>query len=113
MLDEHLLDGGDGEIGIERLPAERNETLESFGELRVLLFFATDDVGHLLADLGEAILELGDGLFPLVERRGLILEESRRISTRLSGLEMSRSSALAILHEHGACGDWKRMLSRG
>src|SRR5687767_12971530 len=30
VLDEHFLDGGDGEIGIERLPAEGDETVEGF-----------------------------------------------------------------------------------
>ena len=54
---------------------------------------------------GQPIFELGDGLFPLVEGRGLILEEGLEDGdevVRLGDVEVERP--LAILHEHGARG---------
>ena len=57
----------------------------------------------LAPDLGQAILEFGDGLFPLIEGGSLILKEGTKDFdevVRLGNVEIER--ALAILHEHGA-----------
>ena len=104
VLDEHFLDGGSGEIGIERLPAEGDEAVEGLGEDFVRLFLRADDRGHLPADLGQLVLELGDSFFPFVKGRGLILEEAFEDGdevVRFRDVEVER--LFPVLHEHGAC----------
>ena len=102
VLDEHLLNGVFAEVRVERLTAKGDESIERRDELFVLLPLRADDVAHLTPDLGKAILELGDGFFPLIEGWSLILEKGTKDFDEVVGIgyvEIERP--LAVLHEHG------------
>ena len=64
VLDQHLLDGGFGEIGVDGLAAFVQKGGEGGGESLVGLALLLDQLGQALADVGDPVLELGDGLFP-------------------------------------------------
>ena len=101
MLNEHFFDGFLAQVWVKRLPAKRNKLLEGFGELRVLLFFATNDVGQRSANLRESLLEFRHRLFPFIELGRLILEELFQDFHEADRLrEIDIENTLPVLHEH-------------
>ena len=66
VLDEHLLDGIFGEVGIDGLAAERVEGVKALAEGAVALLFGLDEMLRSVGQLGDALLKLADGGFPFV-----------------------------------------------
>ena len=77
VLDQHLLDGGLGEIGVDGLTALVEKAGESGGESPVGLPFLLDQIGQALTDVGDPVLEVGDGFFPGGVFLGAVGEEGR------------------------------------
>src|SRR5262245_1710357 len=68
VLDDHLLDGFEGDVGIERAAAEGAEVFKGGDEFLVGLAFLFDEGFEARADLRDAFLEFGDGFFPFGNR---------------------------------------------
>src|SRR6266478_3990054 len=75
MLNEHLFDGLFREIRIDRLPAKREEVVESCAEAIVRLLFSLDYVFDSLSKLWNLILKLLDGLLPIFILRRQVFEK--------------------------------------
>ena len=68
MLYKHLLHGVFTQVRVERLTAKSNEGIKCRDELFVLFSFQPYKVAGLTSDFRKAVLELGNGFFPLIER---------------------------------------------
>ena len=87
VLDEHLLDGGVGEVGVDGLAAEVGEGLELCAEVGVLLVLGVEDGGDPEGEVGDLFRELEDGLFP-VDLVGLaVVEEELQDFDEAFGLD--------------------------
>ena len=75
MLDEHVLDGGIGEVGIDGLAAEVGEGLEVFAEGGVALVLGGEDFVDAVGEVRDFGGELGDRVFPVGDVGLLVVEE--------------------------------------
>ncbi len=75
MLNEHALHGFFGEVGIDRLTAECVEVFKAVDERGAVFPLCVDDLLDGRGEFGNAFRELADGLFPLLDVRGLVVEE--------------------------------------
>jgi hypothetical protein len=106
VLDDHLLDGGFGEIGIERGAAEAEEVVEGGDEFFITgLAFLDDELAEAGADFGDAFLEFIDGFFPFGDGgRGVAEEEIENVDEVFGLFEIGFVEAFALLVEDGAGG---------
>ena len=75
VLDEHFLDGGLGEIRVQRAAANGDEAGKRGVVFRVLLARFFQDRGERFAQGGDDVLEVRDGGFPLRDGLGSEFEE--------------------------------------
>ena len=75
MLDDHLLHGGVGEVGVEGLAAEPGEVVKGLNEARVGKILPADQFQEGGGVLRQSIFELGHGLLPFLKMGRLIIEE--------------------------------------
>ena len=105
VLDDHLLDGLDRDVRVERAAAKGAEILEGGDELLVGLALLLDQVFEAGADLGDLVPEFLDRLFPVRHGRGRKLEEELEDIDQLFVVgEVGFIDALGILVKDGAIG---------
>ena len=75
MLDEHVLNGGVGEVWIDRLAAEIGEGLEVLAEGGVALVLVGEDFVYAGGEFGNFGGELGDSILPVGDVGLLVFEE--------------------------------------
>jgi hypothetical protein len=64
VLDEHFLDGGVGEIGIDAAPGELRKVGKRLDEAPVGFALLFDDLNQAAGEFGDAVLKLADGALP-------------------------------------------------
>ena len=69
VLDEHLLDGFVGEVGVDGLAAEGVEGIEALDEGGIGASLLLDILLDRLGELRDVVLEVGDGFVPLLDVR--------------------------------------------
>src|SRR5258708_39417725 len=88
VLHQHFIDGGDADVGIERLLAEREKAIEGGLELLVGLVRLGDFLDLLLGEFRHALLELIDGLLE-THRGKFTASGSRRLQP--AGITQARA----------------------
>src|ERR1019366_1821521 len=102
VLDDHLLDGGHGDVGIQRTPAKGAKVLKRGDELLVGLALGLDELAQLRAEFGDAVLEFFHGLFPFGNGgRGKLKEEGKDFNEVVRLGQVGLVKTLAILKQHG------------
>lgn len=102
VLDNHLLNGFDGNVRIERATAEGTETFEGGDELLIGLAFGFNELFQTRADLRDSVLEFDDGFFPIGNGRWSEFEEQFENVNEVVGLgQISFEGALSLLIKHG------------
>ena len=102
MLDDHFLDCGFGKVWVQRVAAEGEEGREGGLELRAFLALAADDFREAVADLGDALLEIVRGLFPLlVNWMAPGKEEAEDVDQFFRVAQVGFEKAFAVLIEDG------------
>jgi hypothetical protein len=75
VLDEHFIDGGDGEVRVERLAADIEELVEGFLEGAIRAMCVVDLLLERFGQFRDALLELVDGLLEAFDiRLGVAVE---------------------------------------
>jgi hypothetical protein len=75
VLDEHLLDRWEREVGIDGLAAEFVKSVEALNEGRIGTTLVFDLLFHRAGDLRDVVFEVGDGCVPFFIIRFAITEE--------------------------------------
>src|SRR5439155_12555134 len=103
VLDNHLFDSFNGDIGIYRTTAEGAEVFERGDELLIGLAFLFDEGSQALANLRDFVAEFLDGLFPFCNGWRREFEEELEYVNKIFGFGQVRlEMALAVLEKHGA-----------
>ena len=114
VLDDHLLDGLDGNVGIERASAEGAEIFKRGDELPVGLALVFDELAKLAPICGTSSLNSSTAFSHLAMAGGANSRNSVRILTRSAGLgQVGLVKTLAILEKHGLSGCQNKMFSLG
>src|SRR5438874_748198 len=105
MLNKHLFDCFFREIGIDRLPAQREEIVESCPKAGIRFLFSLDYFFESLPKLWDLIPKVIDGLLPIfIFRRKVFKKLLENLYERdwLSYIQVQNSSA--VLPENRAFG---------
>ncbi|MGA2174357.1 MAG: hypothetical protein ABSH38_05160 [Verrucomicrobiota bacterium] len=114
VLNDHFLDGLDGNVGIQRAAAERAEGFKGGGEFLVVLSLLFDEGFQARANLRDFALEFLDGLFPFRDGgRGEFEEELEDVNEVVGLFQVGLVKPFAVLVKDGAVGlPEKDVLSR-
>ena len=103
MLDNHLLDGFDGDVGIERAAAKGTEIFKRGDKLLVGLALFFDERFKARADLRDAVAEFADGFFPFGNGGRRVFEKELENVDEVFGFrEVGAIDALALLIKNRA-----------
>ena len=105
VLDDHLLDGLDGDVGIERAAAEGTEIFKRGDEFLVGLAFLFDEGFQACANLRDFVFEFLDGLFPFRDGgRGEFQKQGEDFDKVVGFGQVGFPKPFAVLVKHGAVG---------
>jgi hypothetical protein len=114
VLDEHLLDGEVGEVGVDRLAAEVGEGLELFTEVGVLLVLGFEDFSDASGEVRDLLGELEDGFFPIDFVGQAMLEEVLEDFDEVFGFgKVAVEGDTVVLVEDGAVGGLEEDVGEG
>ena len=105
VLDDHFLDGLDGNVGIERATAERTEILKRGDEFFVGLAFGFDEGFQARANLRDFVFEFLDGFSPFRDGGRREFQKQGEDFYEVVGLgQVGFPKPFAVLVKHGAVG---------
>ena len=105
VLDEHFLDGLVAEVGVEGGAAEGGKVGEGSDKGGVGLALGVNDLLEAAAQVGDLLLEVGDGLVPfLVDGLGVGEELVDDLGQVFGIGEIGVEGGLAVLEQEGAVG---------
>lgn len=105
MGGDHVLDGGDADVGVERTLTELEEAVEGALEFRVRVVGSFDALLEVAGEFGDGFTELGDGFFVLLNVGFCMgVEEVKQADEFGEVGEIEFADRLAVLNESGAEG---------
>jgi hypothetical protein len=103
VLDEHLLDGGVGEIGIDAAPGELRKVGKRLDETPVCFALLFDDFDEAAGEFGNAVPKLADGALPFGVRGRCVAEEGvESVNEGLRLGEVGVEGKGVVLEQEGA-----------
>jgi len=113
VLDEHFVDGGLADIGVERLAANLHEV--GMGPLEALIVGVRigDAAGEPIGERGNFLAEVGDGFFEARKGRHLVIDERLEYTGGSAGVcEAGPAHFEAILKEHEGLGVFEEHVAK-
>src|ERR1017187_7352885 len=114
VLDEHFLDGGISEIGIDGAPGEFRKVGKRFDETPISLALPLDDFNQAAGEFGHAVLKLGDGALPFgVGGRRVAEEGVERVNEGGRLGKVGVEGHAVVLEGEGAARGWEEDVVAG
>ncbi|HLX63751.1 MAG TPA: hypothetical protein VKX17_20945 [Planctomycetota bacterium] len=105
VLDEHFIDGGLADVGIERGLAEREEGGEGFLEFAIRCVGVGDEVLKAAREFGDARAEIFDGVGELFDFGfGVAVEFVEQVGELLRVLQIDAQDFVFVLNQDGFAG---------
>lgn len=113
VLDEHFVDGGLADVGVERLATDIHELGIRPLERRIVRMGVGDAAGQAIGQGGNLLAEVGNRLLKARKRRHLVVDERLEQAGGGAGiLESGAADLVAILKEHQRLGIFEQHIAK-